>query len=204
MGLKEQTIEAKYTCHSTNRSKKFLLNKNQDLAEKILDFDKLLFQVLKKITRLSIDDLEKEIGEVLKIVVEYLDFDRGTLCEYFDEEDTLKEIAAYAQPGIRSQYTTNLSYRLSEHHRKSQNGEVILFTKKEVVSGKYHLDKKNAKAIQVISSTITGSDCWYIKWRVPALLSALTVLLKRPRCLKRSSVRCWNRKSIWSRNRRPK
>ena len=114
-------------------------------SEKISGLEKLLFQILTKFSGLIIKDYEKEITEALKRVVMYLEFGRGTLCEFIDDEDTLKVIAFYAKPGIPTPQTAKISPLMPEYAKEIKKGGIMLFSSRNEISEKFKIETQHAK-----------------------------------------------------------
>lgn len=121
-------------------------------SDKILSLEKLLFQIMTKFTGLPGNDIEREIKETLKIVVDNLDFDRGTLFDYIEDEDLLKVRIFYAQPNIPSPSNRKNSQALIEYKQQMKNGNVMFFPGSDSTSEKYDKEKAPAKATKIKSN----------------------------------------------------
>jgi formate hydrogenlyase transcriptional activator len=135
-----------------NGAEKLSAPKNPYSTDNIAGFEKLLFQILTKFTGLIIDNFEAEIEAALKLVVEYLDVDRGMLCEFIDDEDTLKILVFYAQPGAPAPYMTKIGDKIPQYATGIKNGEVMLFSRVDDMPEKYFLEKAHAKATKLKST----------------------------------------------------
>ena len=121
-------------------------------SDKISGLEKLLFQILTKFSGLIIDDYEKKIKEALRQVAEYLGFDRGTLCEFIDDEDTLKIITFYAKPGIPTPQTAKISPLMPEYEKEIKKGEIMLFSSSNEISKRFKIESIHAKETKLKSN----------------------------------------------------
>jgi len=69
--------------------------------EEKLEFEKLVSEISAKFISLPWTQIDQEIDNSLKIIVEFLKFERGTLLELNDSGDDLLVSHQFAQPGIR-------------------------------------------------------------------------------------------------------
>ncbi|MFI5406779.1 MAG: GAF domain-containing protein, partial [Nitrososphaerales archaeon] len=94
----------------TEQIKIFMMNEKQDkivfnnserFLEEKLKFEKLVSRISSKFISIPWTLIDEEIDNSLKILVEFLKFERGTLLELSSSEDDLLVTHQFAQPGIR-------------------------------------------------------------------------------------------------------
>jgi hypothetical protein len=99
------------------------------LAEK-LEFEKLVSGISSKFISLPWTKIDQEIDNSLRILVEFLKFERGTLLELSSSGDDLIVSHQFAQPGIR---LTSGSYSSKESvpwfHSQLMAGKTLILSR---------------------------------------------------------------------------
>lgn len=79
----------------------FIIKNSEKFLEEKLEFEKLISGFSSRFISLPWTQIDAEIDDSLKILVEFLKFERGTLLELSGQEDDLIVSHQFAQPGIR-------------------------------------------------------------------------------------------------------
>ncbi|HEY6435757.1 MAG TPA: sigma 54-interacting transcriptional regulator, partial [Ignavibacteriaceae bacterium] len=80
---------------------KIVFNSSERFLEEKLEFEKLVSGISSKFISIPWTQIDEEIDNSLKILVEFLKFERGTLLELSSSQDDLLVTHQFAQPGIR-------------------------------------------------------------------------------------------------------
>ena len=106
------------------------INENGKNLRTKLEFEKLISGFSSKFINLPWNQIDEEIDNSLKILIEFLKFERGTLLELSESGDDLLVTHQYAQPGIRK---TSGSYSSKEivpwFHSQLMLGNTIILSK---------------------------------------------------------------------------
>ena len=104
-------------------------NNPSKYLEEILEFEKMISELSSKFINLPWTQIDEEIDNTLKTLVEYLKFERGTLLEVSNSGNDLIVTHQFAQPGIRR---TNGSYSSRESvpwfHEQLMSGKTLILT----------------------------------------------------------------------------
>ena len=101
-----------------------VINDSEKYLEEKLEFEKIISGFSSKFINLPWIQIDDEIDNSLKILIEFLEFERGTLLELSESGDDLLVTHQYAQSGIRK---TSGSY---------SNKEVVPWFHSQLMSGR--------------------------------------------------------------------
>ena len=96
-------------------------------ANKMHELDTLLFKILIKFNKLSMDDLYDGLEEALKQVVEHLDLDRAILSEFFDSESEHKVRLLYDRPGLHKIHLPEMGRTTPNFSKQLRSGGIAYF-----------------------------------------------------------------------------
>jgi formate hydrogenlyase transcriptional activator len=132
-----------------------VINNSERFLEEKLEFEKLISGFSSKFISLPWTQIDEEIDNSLKILVEFLKFERGTLLELSSSGDDLIVTHQYAQPGIRR---TSGSYSNKESvpwfHTQLMTGKTIILSKLEDLPPEAVKERELASKI-IFKSSIT-------------------------------------------------
>lgn len=116
-----------------NDTKNYIvINNSERLLEEKLEFEKLISRISSKFINLPWNQIDEQIDNSLKVLVEFLKFERGTLLELSSSGDDLLVTHQFAQLGIRK---TSGSYSNKEtvpwFHSQLMSGKTIILSKLE-------------------------------------------------------------------------
>ena len=89
--------------------------------------DKLLFDILIKLNKLSMDDFYGGLDEALRQVVDFLDVDRGVLSEFFDNDSDHEVTLLQNRLGVQRIYLPELSRTVPNFSRQIKSGRITYF-----------------------------------------------------------------------------
>src|SRR5258705_4043082 len=76
---------------------------------------------------LPFDQIDQEIERGLRLLVEFLDTDRGTLSEFSPDGTHFNDVVAWARPGLEQYLTKDVEEELPWYHAHVARGEVLRF-----------------------------------------------------------------------------
>lgn len=101
-------------------------NRAEETLKKRLQFEELLSSLSSIFINLPAHKIDREIKCRLKLIVEFLDFDRSTLCLYSEDKQQLWTTHAYSAPGIPPSNVELLSDQYPWYARKMARGEMLI------------------------------------------------------------------------------
>ena len=96
-------------------------------ADHFIGLDKLLFDILIKLNKVSMNDLYNGLEGALKLAVDYLDVDRGVLSEFLDNKSEHKVMLIYNRPGVHKIHLSELGRTIPDFSRRIKSGRVTYF-----------------------------------------------------------------------------
>ena len=128
-----------------------LLQRNTS-ADKAVEMDNLLFEILIRFNKLEMDDLYNGLEEALQQVAEYFDLDRAILSEFFDNESEHKVRLLYNKPGLHKIYLPELGRATPRFSKKLRSGKIAYFPPTRRISPDWeqertYIDKTGLKAL---------------------------------------------------------
>ncbi len=128
-------------------------NNNEKLFEEKLQFEKIISELSAKFINLPWTQIDDEIDKSLKIIVEFLRFERGTLLELGDSGDDLIVSHQFAQAGVRK---TSGSFSNKESvpwfHGQLMSGKTVILSSPEDLPPEAIKERELSKNINFKSS----------------------------------------------------
>jgi formate hydrogenlyase transcriptional activator len=107
-------------------------NNSERFLEEKLQFEKIISELSSKFISLPWTKIDEEIDNSLRILIEFLNFERGTLLELSRSGDELLVTHQFAQPGIR---LTTGSFSSKEvvpwFHSQLMNGKTVILSSQD-------------------------------------------------------------------------
>ena len=91
----------------------------------LLEFEKLLADLLTTFINLSGDQVDSQIESALRRIVEFLEVDRGGLAEFLVEQRQMVITHSYHKPGVPPQPRTVVAHELPWYAKMIQEGNVF-------------------------------------------------------------------------------
>jgi transcriptional regulator with GAF, ATPase, and Fis domain len=101
-------------------------NRAEDTLKKRLQFEELLSSLSSIFINLPAHKIDREIKCRLKLIVEFLDFDRSTLCRYSEDKKQLWTTHAYSAPGVPPSNVELISDQYPWYTRRMARGEMLI------------------------------------------------------------------------------
>lgn len=101
-------------------------NRAEETLKKRLRFEELLSSLSSIFINLPVHKIDKEINRRLKLIVEFLDFDRSTLCRYSENQQQLWTTHAYSAPGVPPSNVELISDQYPWYTRRMARGEMLI------------------------------------------------------------------------------
>jgi formate hydrogenlyase transcriptional activator len=110
-----------------NRTKEINANEHsQETLERRLRFEELLSSLSSVFINLPATKIDREIKHGLKLIVDFLDFDRSSLCRYSEDKKQLWVTHAYSAPGFPLLEIELISDKLPWYTQKMAQGEILI------------------------------------------------------------------------------
>jgi formate hydrogenlyase transcriptional activator len=87
----------------------------------------LVTELSTRFTGLPVERIDDEIERGLRLLVEFLDTDRGTLSEFSPDGTRFTHVAAWARPGFTTYLTEDVQAELPWYHATVARGEILRF-----------------------------------------------------------------------------
>jgi len=89
--------------------------------------ERLLTELSTRFTGLRVEQIDEEIERGLRLLVEFLGTDRGTLSEFSPDGAAFTHVAAWARPGLAAYLTQDVLAELPWYHAQVVRGETLRF-----------------------------------------------------------------------------
>ena len=94
-----------------------------------LRFETLLSNLSARFLKLSASEVDKEIDQFLKVIVEFLGVDRSTVVEFSDDKTKLYVTHSYAVPGIQPFPLITIENHFPWYTEELRHGEMLVYSR---------------------------------------------------------------------------
>jgi signal transduction histidine kinase len=135
---------------------------DQEKLEEVLRFEALVAHLSAVFARVSVSDIDKEIENGLRAVVERLNIDQSTLLEFSPDQRELYSLHSYIRPGMKA-YSPGTMFLQEMPWIVSQllRGEIVRFRQWEDLPEEAHIEKqfgRHARLKSQLSIPVSMSD----------------------------------------------
>jgi signal transduction histidine kinase len=128
---------------------------SQKKLEEVIRFEALVAHLSAVFARAPVSDIDKEIDNGLRAVVEGLNVDRSSLLEFSTDQTELYALHSYARPGIRPFVRShNFQQEMPWFVGKLLRGEIVRIRRLDELPEEAHLDKQSGKSVGIKSNLV--------------------------------------------------